>query len=122
MKLYHQVIELHYQEADQLMLAIHDWLERNVIHHPPGAPRLTVQELLSIRYLHRLSNRLARRSATASQKRQVKPIKFSFTVEEIFAVRTCIRSRPGDFLLQKVLGAIQQKSLNYDYMIDINGL
>lgn len=120
MNFYKQKLELSALAAEELILAIHDWLEEKVVLPEPGAQRMTAAQALSVRHLHKLGEKLSRKAVAAAQKGKSKPLALSLSFEEIIAVRICITCRPGEFLLQQLLGQIQQRSLNFEYLVSMN--
>jgi hypothetical protein len=112
-----QPVLMDYNEAEALALAIYQWLEDQVAPGPAPGRRLTVVQVLSVRILQKLALRLMRKSMAVKQKPKRKPFLFNFSLEEMLAVRACITFRAGDFHLQKVLGSVNQKLLNYGQLI-----
>jgi hypothetical protein len=106
-----------YNEAEALALAIHHWLEEQVHPGPVPGTRLLAVQVLSVKVLQKLALRLIRKAYTVKQKPKRKPFFFSFSLEELLAVRACIAFQAGEFHLQKVLGAVSQKLLNYGQII-----
>jgi hypothetical protein len=108
-----QAVLMDYNEAEALALAIHNWLEDQVHDAPAPGARLTVVQVLSVKVLQKLSVRLIRKSYRVQQQPKRKPFPFNFSLEELLAVQACIAWQAGNFHLQKVLGSVNHKLLNY---------
>lgn len=113
---YKSKLQVSYQAADYLVVSIDNWL---VYRTQMGREKMTVAELLAPRYLASVRNRLASRSIQTQQKTKV-DFSFSFTVQEIFAILTCIAAPADNVFLCKLIGDLHQKSCNYHFLIKNN--
>ncbi|MGV3588573.1 MAG: hypothetical protein ACO1OF_16325 [Adhaeribacter sp.] len=105
-----QTIILERLPALSLIDALTTWLEIKLLHPVD----YTVVDLLAVRHLSKLKDRLVRRTYNLDHLPGLKkPFKFSLSQEEIFSVLACIKPAAHQFLLIRVYGEIQKVSLNY---------
>ncbi|PSR53892.1 hypothetical protein AHMF7605_10370 [Adhaeribacter arboris] len=104
--------------ARALVLAIDSWIDDNfVLDAESFAGRVSVEQVLSINHLWRLKSRLLLACHTCNRRKKLE-FSFAFSLEEILAIRVCICYEGSDGLLLQLLGQVQQKSLNYDHIIE----
>ncbi|QNF34340.1 hypothetical protein HUW51_17020 [Adhaeribacter swui] len=104
--------------AHALVLAIDDWIEDNfALPAADVKARVSIEQVLSIGHLWKLKNRLLLAIYTCERRKKLE-FAFAFSLEEILAIRVCICYEGSDGLLLQLLGQLQQRSLNFDQIIE----
>lgn len=102
-----QAVEVNRLEAQELALAIHEF-----IIYTPQHRKLTQEEALALAPLARVGKRLTIRADLEGTKAKPRSFKFNFKWDELLAVQSCIPLATANLVLQVVLGKIQQKAIN----------